>query len=99
MSAEFKVRQLVPIVSFMGFGVVAVLSADPALAQCAMCGQAAAGSTVETREALNYAILGMAMAPYAVAGVAAWVISPALRESLLAALRRRTDPREGRDQP
>ena len=100
MTPRFEGRSLVPSRVVMGVGaVMVVLSAEPALAQCAMCAQAAAASPVETREALNYAILGMAMAPYAVAAVAAWAAFPTLREHVLVRLRLRAHPRESRDQP
>ena len=62
-------------------------SAD-AIAQCSMCRDAVAASSSETREAMNYAIIGLAFAPYGVAALAAWTLSPGLRSHVRARLRR-----------
>lgn len=58
-----------------------VLLAGPAgaFAQCSLCRDAVAASSTETREAMNYAIIGLAFAPYGVAALAAWTLSPAVR--------------------
>ena len=56
-----------------------VLGADSALAQCALCRDAVAAAPSATREAMNYAIIGLAFTPYVVAALAAWTLSPAVR--------------------
>ena len=61
---------------------------EAALAQCAMCRDAVASSTSETREAVNYAIMGLAFAPYGVAALAAWALSPKVRGHVRARLAR-----------
>ena len=61
---------------------------EAALAQCALCRDAVASSTSETREAMNYAIIGLAFAPYGVAAFAAWTLSPKVREHVRARLLR-----------
>ena len=50
-----------------------------ALAQCALCRDAAEAASPQTRAAMNVAIIGLALAPYAVGGLAAWILLPALR--------------------
>lgn len=60
----------------------------PVLAQCALCRDAVASSSTETREAMNYAIIGLAFTPYGVAATAAWALSPALRARVRSGLRR-----------
>ena len=66
-----------------GRGRLAVLltlgNAASALAQCALCRDAAAAASPPTREAMNVAIIGLAFAPYVVGGLAAWILVPALR--------------------
>ena len=59
-----------------------------AIAQCSLCRDAVAASSSQTREAMNYAIIGLAFAPYGVAALAAWTLSPALRAGVRARLRR-----------
>jgi hypothetical protein len=68
----------------LGFG------ARNALAQCALCRDAVAASSAETREAMNYAIVGLAFAPYAVGALAVWLLSPNLRGHVRARLKRPT---------
>lgn len=65
---------------FLGLALaLGLLASSPAAAQCALCRDAVAASSAETREAFNYAILGLAFAPYGIAGIAAFAVSPALR--------------------
>ena len=70
--------------------VMVILLGGPgaALAQCALCRDAVAASSAETREAMNYAILGLAFAPYAVAAMAAWALSPSVRAYIRARVKR-----------
>ena len=72
----------------LGAAVVVLLAPDPVLAQCALCRDAAASSSPLTREAMNYAIIGLALTPYGVAALAAWVLSPAVRKGVRSRLRR-----------
>jgi len=65
-----------------------LLVPDAALAQCALCRDAAAAAPSATREAMNYAIIGLAFAPYVVASLAAWVLSPAVRALVRERLKR-----------
>jgi len=69
-----------PLAGPLGLSLVVLLlgSADVS-AQCSLCRDAAAASSPETREALNYAIIGLALAPYGVAALAVWMLSPAVR--------------------
>jgi len=60
---------------------------EPLLAQCALCRDAVASSPPEVREAMSYAIIGLALTPYAVAALAAWVISPGVRREIRSRLR------------
>lgn len=65
-----------------GVSVVTLLALggpEAAFAQCAMCRDAVAASSTETRTAMNYAIIGLAMTPYGVAAFAAWTLSPTAR--------------------
>lgn len=64
------------------------LGADSAFAQCSLCRDAAAASSPQTREAMNYAIIGLALTPYGIASAAAWTLSPALRAWVFARLTR-----------
>ena len=64
-----------------------LLRPEGALAQCAMCRDAAASSSPETREALNYAVIALALTPYVVAFLAAWLLSPGFRARLRRVLR------------
>ncbi len=78
--------------------LLALLVPDLALAQCAMCRDAVASSSSQTREAMNYAIIGLALTPYGVAALAAWALSPGLREVVrtrLGRLRKRAGRGEG----
>ena len=59
-----------------------------ALAQCSLCRDAVASSSVETREAMNYAIIGLAFAPYGVAAMAVWALSPTVRARVRSRLER-----------
>ncbi len=52
---------------------------EAAQAQCALCRDAVAAAAPHVREAMNYAIIGLALTPYAVALAAAWTLSPAFR--------------------
>ena len=42
---------------------LALLAGSEASAQCALCRDAVAASSLETREAFNFAIIGLAFAP------------------------------------
>jgi hypothetical protein len=55
------------------------LEARESIAQCALCRDAVVASSTETRAAMNSAIIGLAFAPYLVAGLAAWALFPSLR--------------------
>lgn len=79
-SPRFEWRRLEPLAVSAGM-VTLVLFAGPdcALAQCSLCKDAVAASSSQTREAMNYAIIGLAFAPYGVAALAAWTLSPAVR--------------------
>lgn len=78
--------------------VLALLGPDSAFAQCAMCRDAVASSSAETRTAMNYAIIGLALTPYGVAAMAAWALSPTVRTWTSRTLRRLTFKRMGSDQ-
>ena len=71
---------------------------ESAFAQCAMCRDAVASSSPETRTAMNYAIVGLALAPYGVAAMAAWTLSPSVRAWTSRTLRRLTFMRTGNHQ-
>lgn len=80
-----------PLLGWITAIVVIVLPGEgAALAQCALCRDAVAASSAETREAMNYAILGLALAPYGVAAVAAWALSPSVRAAVRARVKRLT---------
>jgi hypothetical protein len=64
------------------------LEARNAIAQCALCRDAVAASSTQTREAMNYAIVSLAFAPYAVGALAVWLLSPPLRGHVRARLKR-----------
>ena len=64
-------------------------------AQCALCRDAVAASSTETREAMNYAIIGLALTPYGVAAAAAWALFPSLRAFVRTRLRRAPTPNPG----
>jgi hypothetical protein len=67
--------------------LVLVFSPSVSIAQCALCRDALEGSSPQTREMMNYAILGLAAAPYGVAAAAALLLSPRLRDRLRSGLR------------
>lgn len=69
-------------------GALLLLTATQASAQCAMCRDSAAAAPTATREALNYAIIGLAFTPYGVAAAAAWALSPAFRSRIRGGLKR-----------
>lgn len=75
-------------VALCGLAVLLLYGAVEASAQCAMCRDTAAAAPTETREALNYAIIGLAFTPYGVAAAAAWLLSPAFRSRVRSGLRR-----------
>ena len=80
-----------PLARFIGgIGLATIfllLGPETLLAQCALCRDAVAASSSETREAMNYAIIGLAFMPYGVVVAAAWVSSPALRALVRAKIR------------
>jgi hypothetical protein len=80
--------------------VIGLVLAGPesAFAQCAMCRDAVAASSSQTRTAMNYAIVGLALTPYGVAVMAAWALSPTVRVWTSRTLRRLTFKRTGNDQ-
>ena len=65
---------------FVGLAVMVCFAPEAALAQCALCRDAVAAAPPQLREAMNYAIIGLALAPYAIALVAAWTLSPGFRK-------------------
>jgi hypothetical protein len=73
---------LLPLFGVAAFFCLVLLAPASAPAQCSLCRDAVADSSSETREAMNYAIIGLAMTPYGVAAIAAWALSPALRASV-----------------
>ena len=89
----------VPLLVGVSAAVGMVLAGpESAVAQCAMCRDAVASSSSETRTAMNYAIVGLALTPYGVAAMAAWTLSPTLRAWVSRILRRLTFKRTGNDQ-
>lgn len=96
MPFSTTVRSLVAAAAWAAIIIGVLLAVPlPALAQCALCRDTVASSTVETREAMNYAIIGLAFMPYGVAAVAAWTLSPALRSRVRSRLRRLGPRHEG----
>lgn len=82
-------RRLGLLAGSFGLAALALLAGSPdAVAQCSLCRDAVAASSTQTREAMNYAIIGLAFAPYGVAALAAWTLSPAVRAHVRARLRR-----------
>jgi uncharacterized RDD family membrane protein YckC len=80
----------------VAFGLLLLLlRTDTVFAQCALCRDALAAAPSLTREAMNYAIVGLAFTPYAVAALAAWTLSPTLRAYLRGRLRQLTTGRGG----
>ncbi len=74
---------------FLGLAALVLLAGPTAaFAQCSLCRDAVAASSTQTREAMNYAIIGLALAPYGVAALAAWTLSPAVRARVKEALKR-----------
>ncbi len=67
----------------------------PALAQCALCRDAVTAAAPHVREAMNYAIVGLAFAPYFIAVVAAWTLSPGFRTYVRGQFKRLTFGRTG----
>lgn len=67
------------LASSLGLAALLCVSPDPAFAQCALCRDAVNAAPAQVREAMNYAIIGLALAPYAIAFAAAWFLSPDLR--------------------
>jgi hypothetical protein len=61
------------------FCLLALLAPPAVLAQCSLCREAVASTTPQTREAINVAIIGLALTPFGVAAAAAWALSSALR--------------------
>ena len=72
----------------LGPALLLLLAPDLAFAQCSLCRDAVASSSAETREAMNHAIIGLAFAPYGVAAMAVWALSPAVRARVRARLKR-----------
>lgn len=86
---EMAERSWVEMVGPLGSAAaLALLAPDPSFAQCAMCRDAVASSSPATREAMNYAIIGLAAAPYGIAALAAWALSPTVRRELRSRIRR-----------
>ena len=56
-----------------------LLSAPRSQAQCSLCRDAVSSADPKTREAMNYAIVGLAFAPYGIGALAAFAVSPKLR--------------------
>lgn len=87
---------LAPLLVAVSATVLLVLAApESAFAQCAMCRDAVASSSSETRAAMNYAIVGLALTPYGVAAMAAWALSPTVRTWTSRTLKRLTFKRAG----
>jgi len=88
-AARIDRRCLRGLAGSAALAVLALLAGSTdAIAQCSLCRDAVAASSPQTREAMNYAIIGLAMAPYGVAALAAWTLSPAVRAGVRARLRR-----------
>ncbi len=80
---------LEPLAGSVALGLLALFAGSTdASAQCSLCRDAVAASSPQTREAMNYAIIGLAMAPYGVVALAAWTLSPSVRAGVRARLRR-----------
>lgn len=89
-------RCLEPLAGSAALAVLALFAGvTDAMAQCSMCRDAVAASSPQTREAMNYAIIGLAVAPYGVAALAAWTLSPSVRAGVRARLRRLSLRRPG----
>lgn len=86
---RFDWRHPGPFAGLLGLAALVLLAGPSgALAQCSMCRDAVAASSMQTRVAMNYAIIGLAFAPYGVAALAVWTLSPALRAGVRERLRR-----------
>ena len=85
LSLQFRLATLGKVVAAAG---AFFLLPEVTLAQCAMCRDAVAASSTETREAMNLAIIGLALAPYSVAALAAWALLPGVRLRVRAVLAR-----------
>ena len=82
-------RRLKPLAGCVGFACLLLLGVSTdVVAQCSLCRDAVAASSPRTREAMNYAIIGLAFAPYGVAALAAWTLSPVVRARVRERLRR-----------
>lgn len=89
ISARFDLGHSGPFAGLLGLAALFLLAGpDGAFAQCSLCRDAVAASSSETREAMNYAIVGLAFAPYGVAALAAWTLSPAVRARVRQGLKR-----------
>ncbi|HQZ16162.1 MAG TPA: hypothetical protein PKU70_07160 [Vicinamibacteria bacterium] len=78
-----------PYAGLLGLAALALLAGPTgAFAQCSLCRDAVTASSTQTREAMNYAIIGLAFAPYGVAALAAWTLSPAVRARVKEGLKR-----------
>lgn len=88
-SPRINWRRLGPAAAAAVLAVLAQLAGpSDAAAQCSLCRDAVASSPPQIREAMNYAIIGLAFAPYGVAALAAWTLSPALRAQVRARVKR-----------
>ena len=99
MSGSLRPRLSLPLLGVASATALLVLvGPESAFAQCAMCRDAVASSSSETRTAMNYAIVGLALTPYGVAAMAAWSLSPTVRAWTSRTLRRLTFNRTENDQ-
>ncbi len=78
----------VTVVSSGALIVISILGPDPAFAQCALCRDAVNAAAPHIREAMNYAIIGLALAPYGIALAAAWALCPEFRTFVRARFKR-----------
>lgn len=78
------------LVAVSATALLVLTGPENAFAQCAMCRDAVASSSSDTRTAMNYAIVGLALTPYGVVAMAAWTLSPAVRAWTSRILRRLT---------
>ena len=76
------------LASSLPLAALLCVSPDPAFAQCALCRDAVNSAPAQVREAMNYAIIGLALAPYGIALAAAWFLSPELRAYIRARFNR-----------
>jgi hypothetical protein len=88
-SARIEWRRFRPLAGCAGFALLLLLAGSSgAIAQCSLCRDAVAASSTQTREAMNYAIIGLAFAPYGVVALAAWTLSPDVRARVRDGLKR-----------